>query len=240
MTAPAASFSEQRAFPLVVVDPDELLMTTPSVRRRLDLERPVDRALVEECLDVAVHAPNGSNQQPYRFVCIDDPARKVAIAEIYRSAMDAFVNRPRTEAAEDNVDRTTAQQQRIAASVFHLRDHLHEIPVLCIPLVAGRSDERATGVQADRTSVFWQAGRWGSIIPTVWSFLLALRSRGLGSAWTTLTLLEEQRVADVLGIPFDRWMQVGLFPIAHTIGTDFRPTPRRPAAEFLRWNGFGG
>ena len=118
---------------LVVHDPDELLMTTPSVRLRLDLERPVEREVIEQCLDVAVHAPNGSNTQPYKFVCVDDPERKLAIAELYRDAMSEFVNRPRTDAPEDNVDRTTEKQQRIARSVFHLRDHLHEVPVLCVP-----------------------------------------------------------------------------------------------------------
>jgi nitroreductase/ketosteroid isomerase-like protein len=226
--------------PLVVTDPDELLMTTSSVRKRLDLGRPVDRKLIEQCLDIAVHAPSGSNQQAYRFLFIDDAERKMAIADIYRRTMQEFQDRPRTGSAEDNVDRTSPQQRRIAESVFHLRDHLHEVPVLCIPLVAGRTDGVGDATQAARTSTFWQANRWGSVIPTLWSFLLALRSRGLGSAWTTLTLLHEQEVAEVLGVPYDKWMQVGLFPIAHTIGTDFKPTSRRPAAELLRWNGFSG
>jgi len=223
---------------MAVTDPDELLTTTPSVRRRLDLSRPVDRAVVEECLDLAVHAPNGSNQQPYRFVFVDDADRKAALADIYRATMADFVGRTRTDAPEDNVDRSSPQQQRVAASVAYLNEHLHEVPVLCIPLVAGRTDGSGPGAQADRTGVFWQASRWGSVIPALWSFMLALRSRGLGSAWTTLSLLREREVADVLGVPYDRWMQVGLFPIAHTIGTDFRPTPRRPATDVSTWNTF--
>jgi nitroreductase/ketosteroid isomerase-like protein len=224
--------------PLVVHDPDLLLQTTPSVRRRLDLDRPVERTVIEECLDLAVHAPNGSNQQAYRFVCIDDAERKQALADIYRVAMADFVGRPRTETAEDNVDRSGQAQQRIAASVAFLAEHLHEVPVLCVPIVAGRSDGLGAGAHADRTSAFWQANRWGSVIPALWSFMLALRSRGLGSAWTTLSLLREREVAEVLGIPFEKWMQVGLFPIAYTVGTEFRPTPRDPAANFLRWNGY--
>jgi nitroreductase/ketosteroid isomerase-like protein len=226
--------------PLVVHDPDLLLQTTPSVRRRLDLERPVDRSLVEECLDLAVHAPNGSNTQPYRFVFVDDADRRTAIAEVYRAAMADFVNRPRTDAPEDTIDRTGEDQQRIARSVAYLADHLHEVPVLCVPLVAGRTDGRGAGAHADRTSAFWQANRWGSVVPALWSFMLALRSRGLGSAWTTLTLVREEEVAEILGIPYTKWMQVGLFPVAHTIGTDFRITPRRPAADVMRWNGFAG
>lgn len=222
--------------PLVVHDPDLLLQSTPSVRRRLDLERPVDRALIEECLDLAVHAPNGSNQQPYRFVFVDDPATKAELARIYRAAMADFVNRPRTDAAEDRIDRSSPAQQRIAESVAHLAEHLHEVPVLCVPVVAGRTDGLGVGAHAERTSAFWQANRWGSVIPALWSLMLALRSRGLGSAWTTLTLVREQEVAEVLGIDPGVWMQAGLFPIAHTIGTDFRVTPRRPAAEVIRWN----
>jgi nitroreductase len=233
-----AAYEQLFQYDLVVRDPDLLMMTTPSVRLRLDLERPVDRAVIEQCLDVAVHAPNGSNTQPYKFLCIDDADRKLAIADIYRAAMKEFVSRPRTDAPEDTVDRTTEQQQRITKSVFHLRDHMHEVPVLCVPIVAGRTDGRGAGAHADRTSVFWQSSRWGSVVPTLWSFMLALRSRGLGSAWTTLTLLKEQEVADVLGIPYDQWMQVGLFPVAYTRGTDFAPTPREPAAKFLRWNDY--
>jgi nitroreductase len=106
--------------------------------------------------------------------------------------------------------------------------------------VAGRTDGNAPGDQAERTSVFWQAGRWGSVVPALWSFMLALRSRGLGTAWTTLTLIREQEVAEILGIPYEKFMQVGMFPIAHTIGLDFRITPRRPATEFIRWNGYHG
>jgi len=227
-----------RAFPLVVHDPDLLLRTTPSVRRRLDLDRPVDRALIAECMDLAVHAPNGSNQQPYRFVFADDAATKRELAGIYRAAMADYVNRPRTGAPEDNIDRTGAAQRRIAESVAFLAEHMQDVPVLCVPLVAGRTDGQGTGAHAERTGTFWQANRWGSVIPALWSFMLALRSRGLGSAWTTLTLIREREVADALGVPFEHWMQVGLFPVAHTVGTDFRPTPRQPATEFVRWNGF--
>jgi nitroreductase len=224
--------------PLVVHDPDLLLQTTPSVRKRLDLERPVEHEVIEECMNLAVHSPNGSNQQAYRFVFVDDPERKQALAAIYRAAMSDFINRPRTNLPEDNIDRTSPQQRRISASVAYLAEHMHEVPVLCIPLVAGRTDGYGAGAHAERTSSFWQANRWGSVIPAVWSFMLALRSRGLGSAWTTLTLVREREVADALGVPYEKWMQAGLFPVAYTIGTDFRATPRRPAAEVITWNGF--
>jgi nitroreductase/ketosteroid isomerase-like protein len=224
--------------PLVVHDPDLILQTTPSVRKRLDLQRPVPRKVLEECLDLAVHAPNGSNLQPYRFLFVEDADRRAALADIYRNAMADFVNRPRTDAPEDTVDRSDEASKRVTESVMHLAAHLHEVPVLCVPIVAGRTDGFGAGAHAERTNTFWQASRWGSVIPTLWSFMLALRSRGLGSAWTTLTLLREREVADLLGIPYDQWMQVGLFPVAYTIGTDFRITPRRPGAEVIRWNAY--
>jgi nitroreductase len=235
-----AAYEQLFQYDLVVTDPDVMMMTTPSVRLRLDLERSVPHDVIERCLDVAVHAPNGSNAQPYKFLCIDDADRKAAIADLYRTAMQEFIDRPRTAAPEDHVDRTSERQQRITRSVFHLRDHLHEVPVLCVPIVAGRTDGLGSGAHAERTSVFWQSSRWGSVIPTLWSFMLALRSRGLGSAWTTLTLFKEREMAELLGIPFDEWMQVGLFPIAYTQGIEFAVTPRQPAAKFLRWNDFTG
>jgi nitroreductase/ketosteroid isomerase-like protein len=223
--------------PLVVTDPDLLLQTTPSVRKRLDLERPVEREVIEECMELAVHAPNGSNQQPYRFLFIDDPVKKQGLADIYRAAMSDFVNRPRTAAPEDNIDRSDAASKRMTESVMHLAEHIHEVPVLCVPIVAGRTDGNGPGAHAERTDVFWQASRWGSVVPALWSLMLALRSRGLGSAWTTLTLVRERQVAELLGFPYEKWMQAGLFPIAYTKGTDFQITPRRPAAEIMAWNG---
>jgi nitroreductase/ketosteroid isomerase-like protein len=224
--------------PLVVTDPDLLLQTTPSVRKRLDLDRPVEREVIEECMGIAVHAPNGSNQQPYRFLFVDDPVKKQGLADIYRAALSDFVNRPRTDAPEDNIDRSDAASTRMTESVMHLAEHIHEVPVLCVPIVAGRTDGNGPGAQAERTDAFWQASRWGSVVPALWSLMLALRSRGLGSAWTTLTLVREREVAELLGFEYEKWMQAGLFPIAYTKGTEFQITPRRPAAEVMAWNGY--
>ena len=222
--------------PLALTDFDQILQTTPTVRKRLDLERPVPHEVIEECLDIAVHAANGSNQQPYRFVFVDDPATRSKLADIYRSAMSDFVNRPRTDAPEDNVDRSTPAAKRMTESVMYLAEHFHEVPVLCVPFVAGRTDGNGPGAVAERTDTFWQASKWGSVIPTLWSFLLTLRSRGLGSAWTTLSLVREQEIAELLGMPYELWMHAGIFPIAYTKGLDFKPTPRRPASEVMTWN----
>jgi nitroreductase len=207
---------------------DEALATTRAVRKRLDLERPVDRSVVEECLELALQAPNGSNRQLWHWILIDDPAVKAQVASIYRAALDGYAS------GGDPAERAPAETYRsedalrISTSVMHLREHLEEVPVLVLPLLAGRLEDAST---------FFQASMWGSALPAVWSLMLALRSRGLGSAWTTIHLHNEAEMAELLGIP-PTYTQVGLFPVAYTIGTDFRPALRRPLAEVTSWNTF--
>ncbi|MFI5040409.1 MAG: nitroreductase family protein [Acidimicrobiales bacterium] len=205
----------------------ELLTTTRTVRRRLDLTRPVERSDVTACLEVALQAPNASNQQWWAWVVVDDAATRKRMADVYRAGM--------TERAEQiaRMDGTPTgytvktREQQIQVSVNHLRDHLHEVPVLVVPTIFGR---------LDGADIATQASRWGSVIPAVWSFMLALRAKGMGSAWTTTHLLHEAEMAEVLGIPFDQVTQVGLFPVAYTIGTTFRPGVRDASGDAIRWN----
>lgn len=211
---------------LLNLSPDDLLTTTRSVRKRLDLERPVPRAVVEECLGLALHAPNGSNQQYWQWVVIDDPAVRAAVAQQYAQGMDDYVKQLATGTGMQ-ADYSGADQERITTSVYHLRENLHRVPVLVIPTIAGR---------LDKASIFLQASLWGSILPAAWSFMLALRSRGLGSAWTTIHLHREREVADILGIPYAERTQAGLFPVAYTVGTSFKPGKRRSLNEFVHWN----
>lgn len=195
--------------------PDELLTTTRAVRRRLDLQRPVDSALIEECIRIGLQAPNGSNLQEWRFVVVTDSKRRFELAELYRLAAAGHYDRP--EAAGD----------RRLRSGRHLAEHLHEVPALVVPCIQGRTDG---------ADVYEQASQWGSIIPATWSFMLAARARGLGTAWTTWHLRYEREAAQILGIPYDEVMQAALIPVAHTLGTDFQPTKRKPVEDVVRWN----
>ena len=204
---------------------DHALTTTRTVRRRLDLDRPVPREVVLECLALALQAPNGSNTQPWRWVLIDDAATRARAAEIYRGAIADVSGRSGARSFDD----TTPAGRRLAASVEHLRDNLHRVPVMVVPLVRGRFE---------REPVFFQAARWGSVLPAVWSFMLALRGRGLGSAWTTIHLAREQEMAELLGVPYGEWTQAGLFPVAYTVGTDFHPAERGPVEDVVAWNRF--
>jgi nitroreductase len=120
------------------------------------------------------------------------------------------------------------QTKRVYDSALYLADHLHEVPVHVIPCLVGRVDGESNGRMA---------GFYGSIIPAAWSFMLALRSRGLGSAWTTLHLSKEREAAGLLGIPADV-TQVALLPVAYTVGTDFKPAVRPPVEGITFWNGW--
>ena len=199
---------------------DALLATTRAVRKRLDLEKPVPRPVIEECLELAVQAPTGSNSQIWRWMVVDDADKRAALAEIYRKGAEGYLADARDQARD-------AQTQRVFESAMYLLDHLHEVPVHVIPCVAGRPPADAPAIM--------MGGLYASIFPAVWSFQLALRARGLGSTLTTLHLLQEQAAAEVLGIPEDV-MQVALLPVAYTKGTDFKRAERPPVAGITHWN----
>lgn len=211
--------------PFDLSETDRLLSTTRSVRRRLDLERPVDPAVVLECVELAQQAPTGSNGQGWRWMVVTDAAKRAEIARLYSEAGAAYLEAAAaaTSSAED------PQTRRVYESAFALTKVLDRVPVHVIPCIQGRFDGAPNGVAASS---------YGSILPAAWSFLLALRSRGLGSVWTTLHLFKEQEVAELLGIPADV-TQVALFPVAHTVGTDFRPAARPPAGTITFWDSWG-
>ena len=202
---------------------DELLSTTRSVRRRLDLTRPVGREVILECLQLAMQAPTASNAQNWRWMVVTDAAKRARIAEIYRVAGQAHL----TAAVDSAAD---PQTRRVYESALALTHVLADVPVHVIPCI----EQRLEGLP-----LIAAASAWASIIPAAWSFQLALRSRGLGSVWTTLHLAQEQAVAELLGIPAGV-TQAALFPVAYTIGTGFKPAARPTAASITSWNTWGG
>lgn len=204
---------------------DELLATTRAVRKRLDLQRPVPRDVIEECLELAVQAPTGSNSQSWRWVLVDDADKRKGLADLYRKSADAYLAQAGAE-AEKHGD---AQTQRVFGSAVYLAEHLHEVPLHLIPCVKGRPPAE--------TPPAMLAGLYGSIFPAVWSFQLALRARGLGSALTTLHLAHEREAAELLGLP-DDVLQVALLPVAYTKGTDFKRAERPSVSTITHWNGW--
>ena len=206
-----------------------VLTTTRSVRKRLDLEKPVERDIIEECLEIALQAPNGSNLNTWRWVIVDDREKIQAIAELYSKAMDDYVAILGPETGERYLGAHIPKFEAISSSVDYLRKHLGEVPMIAFPLMNGRPDS---------VNIFYQGSMWGSILQSVWSFFLALRTRGMGSAWTTAHLWREKEFAELLAIPLERYTQVGLFPIDYTRGLEFHKAWRAPVEDVLRWNTF--
>lgn len=206
---------------------DHLLNTTRSVRKRLDLTRPVERAVLEECLQLALQAPSGSNRQGWHFLIITDPDKRALIASYYRQAFKQYLGANQPEELEPlRAEETHGKTTRVLKSASYLSRHLHEVPVHIIPCIEGRVE--TAGLMA-------QASLYGSILPATWSLLLALRSRGLGSVWTTLHLAHEQAIGEALGIP-PTVTQAALIPVAYFTGDDFKPAPRKPLDDVTHWD----
>jgi nitroreductase len=206
---------------------DALLSTTRAVRKRLDLKKPVPDQVIRECLELTLQAPTGSNRQGWRWVVVTDADKRAALADLYRKGVGSYLK----ESGEQAKTEGRAQDGRVYDSAQYLADHLQEVPVHVIPCIV------VDHLPENPPRRVWP-GVMGSIMPAVWSFQLALRARGLGSALTTLHLAYEKEAAELLGIP-DGIMQCGLLPVAYTIGTEFKPAKRPPLDDVLHWNQWG-
>ncbi|MEX2237536.1 MAG: nitroreductase family protein [Dehalococcoidia bacterium] len=207
--------------------PDELLTTTRSVRKRLDLDHPVEREVLEDCLRIAQQAPTASNRQNWHFVVVTEQATRDKLAELYRrggetyrgtsaSAMAVTYDDPERQAAQDSV----------TESATWLIENIHKVPVYVIPCFNGRTDS---------APAIAQGATWGTIGPATWNFQLALRSRGLGSVWTSFHLFHEEEAAKILGIPYAEVQQAALLPVAYTKGTEFKRGHREPLEKMVHW-----
>ena len=219
---------------------DKLLTTTRSIRKRLDLTRPVPPALIEECLEVAVQSPSATNTQKWRFVVIHDAEKRAGIARLYKQAFESY-----WEQADDATYGTTGPAstlegvrgkpppcnslQRMIDSAVYLVDHLHEVPVHVLFCIED---------QVQDVPLFDQATSYGSILPAAWSFMLAARARGLGCCWTTVHLKHADEAAKLLNIP-DTVTQGVLLPVAYYTGTDFKAARRIPASQLTHWDTWG-
>ncbi len=208
---------------------DKLLTTTRSVRKRLDLTREVEPQVIQDCIDIAMQAPTGTNAQNWAFVVITDPAKKKFIADAYRNGGEMMAGSGYPPPLEPGDPREHVMP-KVMESAGYLGEILEQVPVFVIACVRGRV-ESVPMVSA-------QASTYGSILPAAWSFMLALRSRGLGTAWTTIHLFQEKPISELLGIP-DDWTQTVLFPVAYYTGDDFRPAHRLPSDAMTHWDSWG-
>ncbi len=216
---------------------DHLLTTTRTVRKRLDLTRPVDRAVILECLGLALQAPTGSNLQNWRWVVVTDEGMRARVGDVYKRAIG-----PYNSFWDRSIDWSDKSLRRVVDSSIFLEQILPRVPVHVIPCALGTTAQSETffeslGYGGESLGNMVASGFYGSIWPAVWSFMLALRSRGLGSALTTMHLALEREMGELLGIP-DTVTQIGLIPVAHFTGEDFKPAKRRPPEEITYWNGW--
>jgi nitroreductase len=208
---------------------DKLLTTTRSVRKRLDLTREVEPQVIQDCIDIAMQAPTGTNAQNWAFVVITDPAKKKFIADAYRNGGEMMAGSGYPPPLEPGDPREHVMP-KVMESAGYLGEILEQVPVFVIACVRGRVESVPM--------VIAQASTYGSILPAAWSFMLALRSRGLGTAWTTIHLFQEQAISELLGIPAD-WTQTVLFPVAYFTGDDFKPAHRLPSDTMTHWDSWG-
>lgn len=209
--------------------PDELLSTTRAVRKRLDLTRPVPDDVIRECVALALQAPSGSNQITMQFVVVRDAAKRAAIGALYAEAWQIYTELPTFAGKlQRESEAGRAQQERVVDSAAYLAAHMGEVPVL---VIACSNSGRLDGAPA-----MVAASGLGNVLPATWNFMLAARARGLGTAWTTIHLFKEQEVAEVVGIPYDSVQQVCLFPLAYTLGTEFKPAVRPEPDTIIHWD----
>jgi len=208
---------------------DELLTTTRAVRKRLDFERDVPDEVIRDCVRIAMQSPSGSNNMTMRFVVVKDPAKRAAIGEVYRECWGMYEQLPSFAGAITKAtDAERSQQDRVVDSATYLSQHMGEAPAL---VIACTESGRIDGMPAMAS-----ASMMGNCLPAMWSFMLAARARGLGTAWTTIHLMKEQEVADIVGIPFDQVQQACLSPVAYTKGTDFKAAMRPEPDTIIHWD----
>jgi len=207
---------------------DHVLTTTRSVRKRLDFSRPVPETLVQECIDISLQSPTGSNAQGWRVMVVTDAAKRKALADLYKKGFDMYREMNMSpQHAEGDI--RAKQMPRVIDSATYLAEHLHEAPVMVIYLIEGRMEAAPT---------IMQASIYGSVLPAAWSFMLAARARGLGSAWPTIHLFFEKEASELLGIP-ESFTQTVLLPVAYFKGEEFKPAHRVSPRQLTYWNQWG-
>lgn len=200
------------AFDLASVD--RVLETTRSVRRRIDFDRAIEPQVIERCIDIACQAPTGIHAENWRFLVVTAKETKAALAALYRRASVAL---------------SEARGVALKPAQRALADRLHEMPALILVCAEGRPPGGSAAMNV---------GFYGSVLPAAWSLMLALRARGIGSTWTSLMLIHEQEVADLLGIPGEV-SQTVLLPVGYMKEARLGVAQRKPAREVTYWESWG-
>ncbi|MDZ4232987.1 MAG: nitroreductase family protein, partial [Dietzia sp.] len=143
---------------------DELLTTTRSARKALDLDAPIDLDEVRVCLRIGLQAANGSNQQSWQWLIVTDRRLRDAIADLYR---DAYLAKVGGQLIAGLMPSGTPER-RLMSSTEWLVENLAKVPALVIPCYEPAMP------RSDGDESFYLATLYGSIFPAVWNFQLAL------------------------------------------------------------------
>ena len=212
---------------------DEVLATTRAVRKRLDFDKPVEPEVIKECLEAALQSPTGSNSQSWQWLVVTDSDQRAALAKLYQQGWELYTQMEgNVQTAYKGVDEDRiSQQSRVLDSATYLAQNFEKVPVMMIPILPGRFEGLPSMASA---------AMLGSILPGAWSFMLAARERGLGTAWTTIHLMFEEQAAEVLGIDYQSYTQCALITCGYSKGTDFKPAKRPPLETVLHWDRWEG
>ena len=188
----------------------DTMRTARTVRRFRD--DAVDDAVLARCLEAATWAPNGSNEQAWRFVVLRSPAVRAVLSPAYRDGLAHIVSRYGMErpAADDD-----SRRARMTRSMFHLVDHVDDVPgfvLFCTRPTPG-FPELLVGA---------------SIYPALQTFLLAARAHGLGTAVSSWYTYRERELRDTIGMP-DDWTMAALVAVGSPQG-GHGPVRRRPVS----------
>ena len=212
---------------------DEVLATTRAVRKRLDFDKPVEPEVIKECLEAALQSPTGSNSQSWQWLVVTDSDQRAALAKLYQQGWELYTQMEgnvQTAYKGEDEDRIS-QQSRVLDSATYLAQNFEKVPVMMIPILPGRFEGLPSMASA---------AMLGSILPGAWSFMLAARERGLGTAWTTIHLMFEEQAAEVLGIDYQSYTQCALITCGYSKGTNFKPAKRPPLETVLHWDRWEG
>ena len=212
---------------------DEVLATTRAVRKRLDFDKPVEPEVIKECLEAALQSPTGSNSQSWQWLVVTDSDQRSALAKLYQQGWELYTQMEgNVQTAYKGVDEDRiSQQSRVLDSATYLAQNFEKVPVMMIPILPGRFEGLPSMASA---------AMLGSILPGAWSFMLAARERGLGTAWTTIHLMFEEQAAEVLGIDYQSYTQCALITCGYSKGTNFKPAKRPPLETVLHWDRWEG
>ena len=212
---------------------DEVLATTRAVRKRLDFDKPVEPEVIKECLEAALQSPTGSNSQSWQWLVVTDSDQRAALAKLYQQGWELYTQMEgNVQTAYKGVDEDRiSQQSRVLDSATYLAKNFEKGPVMMIPILPGRFEGLPSMASA---------AMLGSILPGAWSFMLAARERGLGTAWTTIHLMFEEQAAEVLGIDYQSYTQCALITCGYSKGTNFKPAKRPPLETVLHWDRWEG